>query len=206
VFASLWALFSLHQCTVVYCTCFCRYRAPELLYGARCYDEGVDLWAVGCIFGELLNNSPLFPGESDIQQLVCVLSQLGTPNESTWPGMTSLPDYNKISFSEFAPVPPEQLVPDASPDAVDLLSKFLVYSSASRIRARDALLHLYFFSEPLPAHHSELTIPTREKRCGTLLQRRAGVEFDVDLPLEQTLVDPRKLEPYAALCITPPNK
>ncbi|PFX17201.1 Cyclin-dependent kinase 20 [Stylophora pistillata] len=45
------------------------YRAPELLYGARKYDEGVDLWAVGCIFGELLNNSPLFPGESDITQL-----------------------------------------------------------------------------------------------------------------------------------------
>jgi len=35
--------------------------APELLYGARLYDEGVDLSAVGCIFGELLNNSPLFP-------------------------------------------------------------------------------------------------------------------------------------------------
>ena len=37
------------------------YRAPELLYGARKYDEGVDLWAVGCIYGELINNSPLFP-------------------------------------------------------------------------------------------------------------------------------------------------
>jgi len=37
------------------------YRSPELLYGARRYDEGVDLWAVGCIFGEMLNNSPLFP-------------------------------------------------------------------------------------------------------------------------------------------------
>ncbi|KAK7035571.1 Cyclin-dependent kinase 20, partial [Halocaridina rubra] len=37
------------------------YRAPELLYGARQYDEGVDLWSVGCIFGEMLNNSPIFP-------------------------------------------------------------------------------------------------------------------------------------------------
>ena len=45
------------------------YRAPELLYGARKYTEGVDLWAVGCIFGELINNSPLFPGENDIDQL-----------------------------------------------------------------------------------------------------------------------------------------
>jgi serine/threonine protein kinase len=61
------------------------YRAPELLYGAREYDAGVDLWAVGCIFGELLNNSPLFPGENDIEQLCCVLRVLGTPTEEMWP-------------------------------------------------------------------------------------------------------------------------
>ena len=57
------------------------YRAPELLYGARKYTEGVDLWAVGCIFGELLNNSPLFPGENDIDQLGIVIRKLGTPSE-----------------------------------------------------------------------------------------------------------------------------
>lgn len=61
------------------------YRAPELLYGARTYDCGVDLWAVGCIFGELLNNSPLFPGQNDIDQLFCVQSSLGTPTGETWP-------------------------------------------------------------------------------------------------------------------------
>lgn len=37
------------------------YRAPELLYGAKYYSEAVDMWAVGCIFGEMFNNSPLFP-------------------------------------------------------------------------------------------------------------------------------------------------
>ncbi|XP_037267474.1 cyclin-dependent kinase 20 [Falco rusticolus] len=64
------------------------YRAPELLYGARHYDEGVDLWAVGCVFGELLNLSPLFPGESDIEQLCCVLRALGTPSPRAWPVST----------------------------------------------------------------------------------------------------------------------
>ncbi|XP_058499800.1 cyclin-dependent kinase 20 isoform X3 [Solea solea] len=63
------------------------YRAPELLYGARRYDEGVDLWAVGCIFAELLNSSPLFPGENDIEQLCCVLRVLGTPTQESWPGL-----------------------------------------------------------------------------------------------------------------------
>ena len=37
------------------------YRAPELLYGAKFYSAAVDMWSVGCIFGEMLNNAPLFP-------------------------------------------------------------------------------------------------------------------------------------------------
>lgn len=45
------------------------YRAPELLYGARLYGTGVDMWAVGCILAELLLRIPFLPGESDLDQL-----------------------------------------------------------------------------------------------------------------------------------------
>ncbi|KAL3853462.1 hypothetical protein ACJMK2_016998 [Sinanodonta woodiana] len=170
------------------------YRAPELLYGARKYDEGVDLWAVGCIFGELLNYSPLFPGDNDIKQLCCVQRVLGTPNEKIWPGMSELPDYNKITFPENPPLPFEEVVPDASTEAVDLLKRFLVYPSKDRISAKDALLHPYFFTEPLPAHHSELPIPQRSLRG---LQRRQNArEYKLDAPLEKTLVDPDLLAPH----------
>ncbi|KAM9250285.1 cyclin-dependent kinase 20 isoform 4-T4 [Cariama cristata] len=111
------------------------YRAPELLYGARHYDEGVDLWAVGCIFGELLNLSPLFPGENDIEQLCCVLRALGTPSPSAWPELSELPDYPKIRFRRQDPAPLELLVPEADPDALDLLRRFLRYPSRQRLRA-----------------------------------------------------------------------
>lgn len=37
------------------------YRAPELLYGSRTYTPSVDMWSVGCIMGELINTTPLFP-------------------------------------------------------------------------------------------------------------------------------------------------
>uniref|UniRef100_A0A8B9Y614 Cyclin-dependent kinase 20 n=1 Tax=Bos mutus grunniens TaxID=30521 RepID=A0A8B9Y614_BOSMU len=116
-------------------SCIGWYRAPELLYGARQYDQGVDLWAVGCILGELLNGSPLFPGENDIEQLCCVLRILGTPNPQVWPEITELPDYNKISFKEQAPVPLEEVLPDASPQALDLLGRFLLYPPQQRISA-----------------------------------------------------------------------
>ena len=60
--------------------------------------EAVDLWAIGCILGELLTFSPIFPGENDIDQLGLVIRTLGTPNERIWPGVKELPDYSKITF------------------------------------------------------------------------------------------------------------
>jgi cell cycle related kinase len=41
---------------------------------------------------------------------------LGTPTEEMWPGMTELPDFNKITFPDMPPIPLECIVPDASPD------------------------------------------------------------------------------------------
>lgn len=170
------------------------YRAPELLYGARKYDEGMDLWAVGCIFGELLNNSPLFPGESDIEQLCKVLEVLGTPTEDTWPGVSDLPDYGKITFAESTPVPLENIVPDAPEVAVELLKKFLVYPSKQRVAASEALLHDYFFTEPLPAHHSELPIPQRSKK----IKRPQAQDFSIDRPITESLIDPEFVAPYVS--------
>lgn len=51
------------------------YRAPELILLEKDYGEGIDLWAIGCIFAELLSmmkenaptfldRKPLFPGSS----------------------------------------------------------------------------------------------------------------------------------------------
>lgn len=36
------------------------YRAPEILMGAKHYTAAVDVWSVGCIFGELLGRRILF--------------------------------------------------------------------------------------------------------------------------------------------------
>ncbi|XP_030642542.1 cyclin-dependent kinase-like 5 [Chanos chanos] len=52
------------------------YRSPELLLGAP-YDKAVDMWSVGCILGELSDGQPLFPGESEIDQLFTIQKVLG---------------------------------------------------------------------------------------------------------------------------------
>lgn len=45
------------------------YRAPEILLGSRHYSTPVDVWSVGCIFAEMVNRRPLFPGDSEIDEL-----------------------------------------------------------------------------------------------------------------------------------------
>ncbi len=53
------------------------YRAPELLLGAKEYTTAIDMWSIGCIFAELIQKDPLFPGRGEIDQL----SRVGLPPE-----------------------------------------------------------------------------------------------------------------------------
>uniref|UniRef100_A0A8C5J602 cyclin-dependent kinase n=1 Tax=Junco hyemalis TaxID=40217 RepID=A0A8C5J602_JUNHY len=77
------------------------YRAPELLLGAKEYSTAIDMWSVGCIFGELLTQKPLFPGKSEIDQINKVFKDLGTPSEKIWPGYNELPAVKKMTFTEY---------------------------------------------------------------------------------------------------------
>lgn len=134
--------------------------------------------------------SPLFAGDTDIEQLSLVIRALGTPSESNWPLVAELPDYNKIEFAHCDPVPFDELVPDACAEAVDLLQRFLVYQSDRRIRAKDGLLHAYFYLQPLPCHHTDLPIPKRGKKVH-------NYEYDLDRPVCDSIVDP---DSFAEFC------
>ena len=53
------------------------YRAPELVVGDTQYGPPVDVWAIGCVFGELLNGQPIWPGKGDVDQLYHIQRTLG---------------------------------------------------------------------------------------------------------------------------------
>ncbi|XP_052068901.1 cyclin-dependent kinase-like 4 isoform X15 [Mytilus californianus] len=53
------------------------YRAPELLVGDTKYGKAVDIWAIGCLLSEMLTGEPLFPGDSDIDQLYHIVKCFG---------------------------------------------------------------------------------------------------------------------------------
>lgn len=119
------------------------YRAPEILLGARKYSTPVDMWSIGCIFAEMVMKSPLFAGDSEIDQLYKIFQTLGTPTDEVWEGVTDLPEYNPL-FPKWHNRHIGDTVPNLDPDGLDLLSRLLVYDPEKRITAHDALRHRYF--------------------------------------------------------------
>ncbi|KAF2278834.1 cyclin-dependent protein kinase-like protein Ssn3 [Westerdykella ornata] len=84
------------------------YRAPELLLGARHYTPAVDLWAVGCIFAELLSLRPIFKGEEakmdskksvpfQRNQMQKIVEILGMPSKERWPLLAAMPEFGQLS-------------------------------------------------------------------------------------------------------------
>ncbi|CAG7926402.1 unnamed protein product [Penicillium olsonii] len=126
------------------------YRSPEILLGGRQYSTGVDMWSIGAIFAEMCTRKPLFPGDSEIDEIFKIFRLLGTPDEETWPGVTSFPDY-KSSFPRWKR-PDGPLVPGLEPDGLELLEALLEYDPALRLSAKQARHHHYFGKHG--SHHS----------------------------------------------------
>lgn len=73
------------------------YRAPEILLGSPRYTKGVDMWAVGCILGEMLRGRPTFPGTSTMNQVRDVLSAPSPGRQISRHGSRSSPGTGIIS-------------------------------------------------------------------------------------------------------------
>ncbi|XP_077989114.1 cyclin-dependent kinase 7-like [Glandiceps talaboti] len=134
------------------------YRCPELLYGARIYGTGVDLWAVGCILAELLLRVPFLPGDSDLDQLSRIFQTLGTPTEEVWPSMMSLPDY--IEFKKFPGTPLRHIFTAVPDDLLDLIECLLKYDPSTRCTCSQALKMAYFSNKPAPTPPAQLPRPS----------------------------------------------
>jgi cyclin-dependent kinase 2 len=120
------------------------YRPPEILLGSKGYSMAVDVWSLGCIFSEMLTKKPLFPGDSEIDQLFRIFRLLGTPDERVWPGVTHLPDFKQV-FPKWEAANLSTILPSSVDDyGRDLFQRLLVYDPLKRITAIQALQHPYF--------------------------------------------------------------
>ncbi|KAJ3303100.1 cyclin-dependent protein kinase [Kappamyces sp. JEL0829] len=162
------------------------YRSPELLLGSRHYTKAIDIWAVGCIFAELLMLKPLFKGEEakmdkksipfQRDQLLKIVDVLGMPTsrsasltkEEQWDGLKHMPDLGKLSdFPVSAPnqlkhICQTQMQGVKSESAYLALAAMLQYDPEKRISAIDCMQHKYFSEQPKPGVNSFI-FPTTKK-------------------------------------------
>ncbi|KAG8807956.1 cyclin-dependent protein kinase [Serendipita sp. 411] len=147
------------------------YRAPELLLGAKHYNNAIDCWAVGCVFAEMIGLKPIFKGEEakidpkknlpfQREQLGKIFDVLGPPDERVWPDLKIMPEYQslqamnpgrwKVSSLHVWWNNHKQL---KSEMGYNLLAKLFEYDPGARLTARQALDHAWFGEEPLPNHN-----------------------------------------------------
>lgn len=93
-----------------------------------------------------MTKKPLFPGDSEIDQLFRIFRILGTPTEKDWPGVSLLPDF-KSSFPRWEVDSSQvikRLVSRLDEEGQDLLLQMLTYYPRQRVSARSALNHPFF--------------------------------------------------------------
>ena len=67
------------------------YRPPELLLQLRRYTTAIDMWGVGCVFGEMFKRKPILSGTTDLNQAQIIFDLVGSPTEENMPGWSQLP-------------------------------------------------------------------------------------------------------------------
>ena len=143
------------------------YRPPEIVLGSTKYSKAVDMWAMGCLIGELLTGKPLLPGTSTINQLERIVAAVGFPSPADVQSLNS--KFADQVFSSLPSIPPNplaQALGNCSPDAVDLIIKLMHFNPEKRITCAEAMRHPYvaqFCTEaelrPDPPAGAAITVP-----------------------------------------------
>ena len=151
------------------------YRAPELLLGAEKYGTAVDMWSIGCIFGELLTKEPLLQGKNEVDELSKIFELCGIPTEETWPGFKRLPNARSLRLPK-NPVSQGSVLrakfPFLTKAGSNLLIDLLALNPAKRPSAKDVLEHAFFREDPKPK--STEMFPTFPSKAGQEKRRRIG--------------------------------
>ncbi|KAM9365194.1 serine/threonine-protein kinase ICK-like isoform 1-T2 [Pholidichthys leucotaenia] len=120
------------------------YRAPEVLLRSTSYSSPIDQWAVGCIMAELYTLRPLFPGSSEVDTIFKICQVLGTPKKNDWPEGFQLASAMNFRWPQCVPTNLKILIPNASPEAIHLMTDLLLWDPKKRPASAQALRYSYF--------------------------------------------------------------
>lgn len=136
------------------------YRAPEVLFGDKLYTTAVDIWGIGCVFGELYERKPILPGKSDLDQAYDIFKLVGEANENNVTHMDRYKFEEKnIILKPTKRTLEERFAKSISSEGVDLLAKMLALDPERRTTGLKALEHPYFNIQPLPTETVDVNFP-----------------------------------------------
>ncbi|XP_017839458.1 cyclin-dependent kinase 10 [Drosophila busckii] len=161
------------------------YRAPELLLGAKTHTAAVDMWAFGCILGELLMGKPLLPGKSEIAQLDMIIDLLGAPSESIWPGFQELPAVQNFTLSQQPYNNLKSKFHMLGPAGKSLLNILFIYNPSTRATAEECLNSKYFTEAPQPC--DPRMMPTFPQHRNNASAQPTQSQSQSDIPISQIL-------------------
>lgn len=125
------------------------YRAPELLFQSKYQTTAIDMWATGCILGELLLHKPLLAGRSELHQIELIIELLGTPNDSIWPNCSKLPVLESYNLKQQPYNNIKHTFNWVSPAGIRLINLLFMYDPNKRATAEECLQSSYFKEQPL---------------------------------------------------------
>mmetsp|Transcript_42484 Transcript_42484/g.74508 ORF Transcript_42484/g.74508 Transcript_42484/m.74508 type:complete len:442 (+) Transcript_42484:114-1439(+) len=144
------------------------YRAPELLLGAHMYNEGVDMWSVGCIVGEMMSGKPVLKGRSTINQLERIIELTGKPNEADARPIVSNSQYARQMLDSIGPIrqlPSTSVIflVKAPKAAKNLVIKMLMFNPDKRpsadVSLEDAFVEKFHLQEAEPTCDRVIRMP-----------------------------------------------
>ncbi|CAM9677562.1 unnamed protein product [Lampetra planeri] len=174
------------------------YRAPELLVGDTKYGRAVDVWAVGCVAVEIQTGEPVFPGDSDIDQLYQIVKCFGNLMPRHRELFYKNPVFTGLKVPEVHAVEPlEKRLPRLPPLLLDLIQQCLYMDADTRPPCSRLLQHDYFTADGFADKHLDRQrnrlrglldrrTPMRPRRArarGSLRQPRERVRIRVTHPL-----------------------
>jgi serine/threonine protein kinase len=123
------------------------YRAPECILKSTNYNSPIDIWALGCVMAEMyLHPQPLFYGANEKEVLYRICSVLGTPTYDIWSDGIQQANLLGFKFPNSSKTDLEDIILDASPEAIDLMKKMLQWDPIKRETASNLLNHKFFDS------------------------------------------------------------